>query len=152
MTLGGMESIGPILEQARRVADEAPENMKQFQQVMDQLEQTKGSGQPINIEVQVPEIKRQGIGDQVNARNMIDEKVKMAQTPEGLKKLGGELEQGYGRLNDIVKELQSGRSFSSQEILGMQAEMHNLTLQIDITTKVVSEAVSGIKQLMQQQV
>ncbi len=152
MTLGGMESIGPILEQARRVADEAPENMKQFQQVMDQLEQTKGSGQPINIEVQVPEIKTQGIGDEVNTRNMIDEKVKMAQTPEGLKKLGGELEQGYGRLNEIVKDLQSGRSFSSPEILGMQAEMHNLTLQIDITTKVVSEAVSGIKQLMQQQV
>ena len=152
MTLGGMESIGPILEQARRVADEAPENMKQFQQVMDQLEQAKGSGQPINIEVQVPEIKTQGTGNELNTRNMIDEKVKMTQTPEGLKKLGGELEQGYGRLNEIVKDLQSGRSFSSQEILGMQAEMHNLTLQIDITTKVVSEAVSGIKQLMQQQV
>ena len=64
----------------------------------------------------------------------------------------GEIEQAHRRLNEIIREVQGGRTFTPQELLGLQAEMHQITLQLEATTKVVSQVVSGVKQLLQQQI
>jgi type III secretion system YscI/HrpB-like protein len=79
------------------------------------------------------------------------EKLRVAQSPNGIEKLGADLERSTARLREIVDQLQGGRTFSPQELLGMQAEMNDITLQIEVTTKVVAETVSGVRHLMQQQ-
>ena len=78
-------------------------------------------------------------------------KLKVAQSPGGMETLGAQLEGAAGRLREIVGQLQSGESFTPQQLLAMQAEMNDITLQIEVTTKVVAETVSGVRQLMQQQ-
>lgn len=77
--------------------------------------------------------------------------LKVAQSPGGVEKLGTQLESATTRLREIVGQLQSGESFTPQQLLAMQAEMNDITLQIEVTTKVVAETVSGVRQLMQQQ-
>jgi type III secretion system YscI/HrpB-like protein len=55
------------------------------------------------------------------------------------------------RLRELVDELHSGRTYRPQELLAIQAEMGEITLRIEVTTRVVAEAVSGVRTLMQQQ-
>jgi len=79
------------------------------------------------------------------------DKLQVAQSPGGVEKLGAQLEGATTRLREIVGQLQSGESFTPQQLLAMQAEMNDITLQIEVTTKVVAETVSGVRHLMQQQ-
>jgi hypothetical protein len=85
------------------------------------------------------------------AEALRQDKLKIAREPGGIERLGLEMERGTVRLQEIMDELQSGRTFSPQELLAVQAEMHEITLSIEVTTKVVAETVSGVKHLMQQQ-
>jgi hypothetical protein len=79
------------------------------------------------------------------------EKVEVARSPGGVEALGAQIEGAATRLREIVGQLQSGESFTPQQLLAMQAEMNDITLQIEVTTKVVAETVAGVRQLMQQQ-
>jgi hypothetical protein len=79
------------------------------------------------------------------------DKLQVAQSPGGIEKLGTQLEGATTRLREIVGQLQGGETFTPQQLLGMQAEMNDITLQIEVTTKVVAETVAGVRQLMQQQ-
>jgi type III secretion system YscI/HrpB-like protein len=79
------------------------------------------------------------------------DQLKVAKTEGGVEQLSLNLERSTSRLREIVGQLQSGETFSPQELLGMQAEMNDITLQIEVTTKVVAETVAGVRHLMQQQ-
>ncbi|MEM7049985.1 MAG: hypothetical protein AAF604_10005 [Acidobacteriota bacterium] len=61
-------------------------------------------------------------------------------------------EESFVQLEKLLGELESARPYSPQELLRMQLEIHKITLQIETTTKGVSEVVNGAKQLFQQQI
>lgn len=79
------------------------------------------------------------------------EKLEQAKEPGGIERLGGELERSTARLREIISQLHGGDSYSPQQLLAMQAEMNDITLQIEVTTKVVAESVAGVRHLLQQQ-
>jgi hypothetical protein len=79
------------------------------------------------------------------------DQLKVAKSEGGVEQLSLNLEHSTTRLREIVGQLQSGETFSPQQLLGMQAEMNDITLQIEVTTKVVAETVAGVRHLMQQQ-
>jgi len=120
---------------------------KSFDQVLSEIDGSKITLHP--PEVQVPSL--QPGADPARADALAVEKTREAQAPGGIERLGREIETNSVRLRELIDELQSGQSFTSQELLGMQAEMHEITLQIEVTTKVVAETVSSVKQLAQQQ-
>lgn len=62
-----------------------------------------------------------------------------------------ELNSGAERLESILGQLQSGKEFSPAELIGMQAEVHMLSEQIQLSSKLVDSAVQSLKQVMQQQ-
>lgn len=62
-----------------------------------------------------------------------------------------ELNSGQARLDDILGQLRSGKDFSQAELIGMQAEVHVLSEQIQMSTKLVESAMQSLKQVMQQQ-
>ncbi|RME72066.1 MAG: hypothetical protein D6776_09405 [Planctomycetota bacterium] len=62
-----------------------------------------------------------------------------------------DLNTGQERLEQIIQELRSGKQFSTQELLGLQAEVNLLSEQIQMSTKLVDSAMQSIKQVMQQQ-
>lgn len=85
------------------------------------------------------------------AARLRQDKEAVAKGPGGIEQLGREIEQGATRLRELVDQLQSGRSYRPQELLAIQAEMGEITLRIEVTTRVVAEAVSGVRTLMHQQ-
>jgi type III secretion system YscI/HrpB-like protein len=132
------------LKQAKGGAPEAAPGGKPFDQVMDEVD---GSG----MRMHSPEVTVLQPDQGVRVRQLEEEKTRIAKEPDGIQRLGSEIERGTVRMNELLNDLRSGRTFSPQELLGVQAEMSDITLQIEVTTKVISETASGVRQLMQQQ-
>ena len=63
-----------------------------------------------------------------------------------------ELEQGQQRLDKLIDAGMSGKSFSNAELLSLQASMYKYTLELDLTSKVVEKATSGLKDVVKTQV
>jgi len=129
--------------EAGGAADVAGEG-RSFDRVMADLDASKAQPQPAQVE---------GPGRPRDARalELVAEKTEIAESPGGIERLGREIETNSVRLRELIDQLQSGQTFTTQELIGMQAEMHEITVQIEVTTKVVSETISGVKQLAQQQ-
>jgi hypothetical protein len=148
-----MEIVRPdaVPAGAKPGAGEAVESAREggrgesFDQVMSQVE---GKAQ-----VASPAAPTPGVTPPQDARvaEIAQEKARVAETPGGVERLGREIETHSVRLRELIDELQSGRTFTTQELIGMQAEMHEITLQIEVTTRTVAETVSGVRQLAQQQ-
>lgn len=62
------------------------------------------------------------------------------------------LKTGQGRLKDLIKEATSGKTFSPSELIGLQAEVGQITTEIQFCSKVVEQGVGSLKQMMQMQV
>ena len=63
-----------------------------------------------------------------------------------------ELEQGQQRLDTLIGAGMSGKEFSNAELLSLQASMYKYTLELDLTSKVVEKATSGLKDVVKTQV
>lgn len=63
-----------------------------------------------------------------------------------------DLEQGQSRLDTLISAGMSGKSFSNGELLSLQASMYKYTLELDLTSKVVEKATSGLKDVVKTQV
>lgn len=55
------------------------------------------------------------------------------------------------RLDQILQLAQSGKTFTSAELLAMQAQVYRASQEIDLAGKVVEKATSGVKQVLQTQ-
>ncbi len=60
--------------------------------------------------------------------------------------------EGQHRMEEIVSEMKSGREYSRQELLGIQAEVYMLSEQVQIASKLVDAAMQSLKSVMQQQI
>ena len=146
---------GQVVSQAQKVLEQAPGQIQEFEQVLAGLEQSDQAG------LAQEAARAQGAGQAEGpakvvgpeqAEGLYAQKLEEAQEPGGVRKLLGEVEAGAHRLEDLIGQLQGGRTFNAQELLGLQAEIQQVSLQVETTTKVVSDIVSGVKQLMQQQI
>lgn len=56
------------------------------------------------------------------------------------------------RLDHILELAESGRSFSPNELLALQAHVYRASQELDLAGKVVEKATGGVKQVLQTQV
>lgn len=70
----------------------------------------------------------------------------------GLKKLLGQVVEGQNKLDDIIKMATSGKTYGQQDLLAIQASVYKFSQELELTSKVVEKATSGVKQTMQTQV
>jgi hypothetical protein len=70
----------------------------------------------------------------------------------GVKRLMGAVMDGQNQLDQIIAKASSGKQFSNTELLAMQAGVYKFSQELELTSKVVEKATSGIKQTMQTQV
>jgi transcription termination factor NusB len=75
-----------------------------------------------------------------------------AKKPDGLKRVISGVMDGQSKLDQIISKASSGKQFSNQELLAMQAGVYKFSQELELTSKVVEKATSGIKQTMQTQV
>ena len=63
-----------------------------------------------------------------------------------------ELEQGQLNMEKLIKAGASGKNFSNAELISLQAGMYKYTQELDLTSKVVEKATSGLKDTLKTQV
>jgi flagellar hook-basal body complex protein FliE len=62
------------------------------------------------------------------------------------------LEKGQLSLEKLINSGMSGKQFSNAELLSLQASMYKYTQELDLTSKVVEKATSGLKDVVKTQV
>lgn len=71
--------------------------------------------------------------------------VALAEASRAVERVG----QAQERLDQILQLAESGKSFTPAELLAMQAHVYRASQEIDLASKVVDKATSGIKQVLQ---
>lgn len=71
---------------------------------------------------------------------------------QGLKSLLNQVVDGQNKLDQIIKMATSGKTYGNQELLAIQASVYKFSQELELTSKVVEKATSGVKQTMQTQV
>lgn len=78
--------------------------------------------------------------------------VNSSQATKGIRKLLGQVVEGQNKLDDIIKMATSGKTYGHQDLLAIQASVYKFSQEMELTSKVVEKATSGVKQTMQTQV
>lgn len=71
---------------------------------------------------------------------------------KGLKAILGDMVDGQNKLDDIIKMATSDKTYGHQDLLAIQASVYKFSQELELTSKVVEKATSGVKQTMQTQV
>ncbi|GHG97776.1 hypothetical protein GCM10012319_62990 [Comamonas sp. KCTC 72670] len=77
---------------------------------------------------------------------------KSSKAGDMMQQIVGDLEKGQVNLEHIIKQASSGKAFSNAELLSLQASMYQYTQQLDLTSKVVEKATTGLKDVVKTQV
>ena len=151
MSVGAVSGAGgSLLEQAQRIVADGPEQVRAFEATLDEAGRA-GEATPGGLAVDVPGTPDAAVGvSSTDARPQ--QTLERVDQPGGTEKMLRDVERGHQRLSELVGELGSGRTFSPQELLGLQSEMHHIMRQLETTGKMLGEVVSGAKTLLQQQV
>lgn len=78
--------------------------------------------------------------------------VEKSEAGKGFQKLLGSLVEDQNKLDEIIKAATSGKKYDQQELLAIQASVYKFSQELELTSKVVEKATSGVKQTMQTQV
>lgn len=70
----------------------------------------------------------------------------------GFTRLIDQISGGQNKLEKIIKMASSGKTYNAQQLLAIQAGVYKFSQELELTSKVVEKATSGIKQTMQTQV
>jgi exonuclease VII small subunit len=145
-----------MFKEASKQLQNASEQVSKFEELRSKMEAQDVAGPKNSTQQGLQVHKAEQVQDpqQVNAAN---EAKNVAEIPKvtdmtGLEKAVNHLKTGQNRLNDLIKECTSGKTYSPQELLGLQAEISDLTTEISMYSKIVEQGVSSIKSTMQMQV
>jgi hypothetical protein len=163
----GKASAQMMQEMQKQMAQQAQEQQKvggpQFDNVMSQ----QGVQDPTKVqdvskvnEVQKPQtaadVLRTAQSQQVGGvdKSLDVKRVEGTQktSESGLKALLGQVVEGQNKLDQIIKMATSGKTYGNQELLAIQASVYKFSQELELTSKVVEKATSGVKQTMQTQV
>lgn len=62
------------------------------------------------------------------------------------------IEQSQGVLDKLIDQSLKGKTFTNSELIGLQAGMYKYTQELDLCSKVVEKATSGLKDTLKTQV
>ena len=67
-------------------------------------------------------------------------------------KILGTVASGQREMDRIIRLAQGGRKFSPAQLIGLQVRVYRLSQELDLASKLVEKATSGVKQAMSTQV
>ncbi len=160
--IGGAGKAGAeMFKEATKQLQNASDQMSKFEDLRQKLETqdltvSKAGGEKMDIG------KQQSMNqtDQVNQTNQVqqaNQAQKVGEIPKvtdmnNLEGVVNRMKTSQNRLKEILDQAMSGRTFSPQELLGMQTEVGQLTNEISLMCKMVEQGVSSFKSTMQMQV
>ncbi len=148
-----------LFEQAEQTLQKSNQQVSDFEKLREQLEQQDASQlqqmDQTNPLSKPPEIQHAGEVPGVDSPQSISE-VQGVQIPEiknmdELQGMVNHIRTGQTRLNQIISDATSGRTYSPQEMIAMQAEVGKITTELDLATKVVQHFVESVKTTLNMQ-
>ena len=94
----------------------------------------------------------QGVDKSIGVKPVEGAEKTAATREHGLKAVLNQVVDGQNKLDEIIKMATSGKVYGNQELLAVQAAVYKFSQELDLTSKVVEKATSGVKQTMQTQV
>lgn len=82
----------------------------------------------------------------------ITQKQEVSKTGSLINGMVANIEKGQVQLDQLINGGLSGKNFSNSELLGLQAGMYKYTQELDLCSKVVEKATSGLKDTLKTQV
>ncbi len=134
-------------------AARGPDAVGQAQQV-----QGPQAAQRVDQTRQVGQVGQVGQVDQTNkiatARGAMPTEAteKAGGTNKFLMSVVENLESGQNYMDSLISQGMSGKQFSNSELISLQASMYKYTQELDLTSKVVEKATSGVKDTLKTQV
>jgi hypothetical protein len=149
MTIGaiGIHGPGAALDGPRRLTEAVPQVSREFEAALSELRQKLDHPETALSPAGASPKPPAGGPDLQEAR--VREEIRQ---PGGAERVLSQLEQGQERLSALVADVQSGRTYSTRELLSVQTEIQQISRELEVASKVVAEATTGIKTLLQQQV
>lgn len=153
---GAGKAGSELFKEATKQLQNASEQVSKFEELRSKMEVQDVAG-PKNanqggMQVQKPEqVQDMQQINPANETQKVGDIPKVTDMP-GLEKAVNHLKSGQTKLNDLIKECMSGKTFSPQEMLGLQAQISDITTEIQMYTKIVEQGCSAVKSTMQMQV
>lgn len=149
-----------MTEQAQKAGGAGGPNVAQFNDVMQtqQAQQTNPALDPTKVQdvTKAGDVLRTAQSQQVTGVDKsIDVKrveAKAEARESGLKSILNQVVDGQNKLDQVIKMATSGKTYGNQELLAIQAAVYKFSQELELTSKVVEKATSGVKQTMQTQV
>lgn len=156
---GAGKASTEMFKEAGKQLQNASEQVSKFEELRSKLEAqdvagtNKTSGQNLQIE-QTDKVKEAQATQQLNP---VEQAQKTGEIPKvtdmtSLQQVVDRLKAGQSRLNNLIADSTSGRTYSPQEMIGLQAEISTITSEISLCSKIVEQGVAGVKQMLQMQV
>jgi len=82
----------------------------------------------------------------------VTQKGEASKATNGLVGMFGDMEKGQASLDKLINGSMNGKNFNNSELLALQAGMYKYTQELDLTSKVVEKATSGLKDTLKTQV
>ena len=86
------------------------------------------------------------------AATPVDAKPEASKANSMVSSMVNSLEKGQLNLEKLISSGMGGKNFSNSELLSLQASMYKYTQELDLTSKVVEKATSGLKDVVKTQV
>jgi len=154
-----MQQVQQQAQQAQKTGATQPgggQEANKFDKMMtQQVQDTNKVQDPTKVgDVKSMDTLRAAKMDAVNPSTQVKtvDGVKDTQKQDGIKRLMGNVMDGQNALDQIIAKASSGKQFNNQELLAMQAGVYKFSQELELTSKVVEKATSGVKQTMQTQV
>jgi hypothetical protein len=86
------------------------------------------------------------------AMDPVAQKADVSKSGSALMGMMGNMEKGQASLDKLINGAASGKTFSNAELLSLQAGMYKYSQELDLTSKIVEKATSGLKDTLKTQV
>ena len=86
------------------------------------------------------------------ALDPVTQKTEVTKGTNSLMGMFGDMEKGQASLDKLINGGVGGKNFSNSELLALQAGMYKYTQELDLTSKIVEKATSGLKDTLKTQV
>jgi hypothetical protein len=146
---GASKFDGVLANKAQGAGGPEQVNAAQQAQRAQEVQQTQRADQVRNVEG-VSKTDKAAL-NKVTAAG-VDGKSETQKAGNMMTQVAASLEKGQLNLEKLIESGAKGKEFSNAELLSLQASMYKYTQELDLTSKVVEKATSGLKDTLKTQV
>jgi DNA-binding transcriptional regulator YdaS (Cro superfamily) len=156
---GAGKASTELFKEAGKQMQNASEQVSKFEELRNKMEaqEMSGTNKAGQNNLQIEQTDKAKEAQATQQLNPVEHAQKTGEIPKvtdmsSLQQVVDRIKDGQSRLNNLIKESTSGKTYSPQEMIGLQAEISAITTDIQLCSKVVEQGVAGVKQMLQMQV